>query len=253
LRDGGYLRLYEWDVRRWEEQNPAEERIAGFADPLREGWAFRDEIMRRHLLDFQAISADPDPEDGIVPVRISRFDSRTVGVTSPGFAAPADLLSIDALETSDAVSRTAPPVITMRTQIAGAGLVDIGVEIICFADETVWLPITQIAVEGAPREDILHFQSPCLPLEARATFDVQINQAYVAPDNRLGTVEILDVDFELITLIGDTPVQRAFSSLPRAYADTLAVGVGNSPETQIRSPLENYDISSTRPQQPYPN
>jgi hypothetical protein len=253
LRDGGYLRLYEWEVRRWEEQSPAEEMIAGFADPLRAGWSFRDEIMRRHVLDFQATSADPDPEDGIQPVRISRFDSRTIGLTSPGFAAPADLLNIDALESGDAVSRTAPPVISMRTQIAGAGLVDIGVEIVCFADETVWLPITQIGVEGEAREDILRFQSPCLPLEARATFDVQLNQAYVAPDMRLGTVEILDVDFELITLIGDTPVQRTFSSLSRVYADTSAAGIGNTPENQIRSPLENYDISSTRPQQPSRN
>jgi hypothetical protein len=250
LRDGGYLRLYEWDVRRWDEQSPAEEQIAGYADPLREGWSFRDEIMRRHVLDFQAANDDPNPADGIKPVRISRFDSRAVGVTSPAFAAPADLLNIDALESSDAISRTAPPVISMRTQIAGRGLVDIGVEIACFNGETIWLPVTQIAVESEPREDILRFQSPCLPLEARATFDVQLNQTYVAPDMRLGTVEILDVDFDLITLDGDTPIQRAFSNLSRVYGDTSAMGIGNTPESQIRSPLENYDISSTRPRQP---
>lgn len=218
LRDGGYLRLYNWEVNHFPEVEP---RSSAFTDaylsPLNNGWGQVGDDLHQREFYFTTASVDPDPADDFLPVRIRRFDSRTIAVSSPTLSTPAEFYARDRLETSTRLSSTIRPAIEMTTNLAGTGVVDMTAVIQCSSilpdvveeaagegaawsrsdENTIRVPLGTVLLTGNSRTQQLSFDTPCLPQLAWIEYATSRNTLLVRRDNTLSDIEIRDLDMSL--------------------------------------------------------
>lgn len=133
IRDPGYLRLYEWSVEAWPGYTPlAVQRVENFVAPLRNGWFYQTNDSTARPLEFGQADLTPAPDSQLIPARMRRFDSRSVDMLSPVFAAPLQFYEIDALDSANQVAQAFRPSLRAEITLGGTGYVEVFADVVCF-------------------------------------------------------------------------------------------------------------------------
>jgi hypothetical protein len=218
IRDGGYLRLYNWRINHFPEITP---RSSDFTDryllPLNSGWSQVGDDLSGREFYFGVAATDPDPDDHFTPVRFRRYDSRAVGVSSPSWTAPVEFYESNRLEASTRLSSTIRPTVELTTSIEGNGVVDLTAVIRCYSvleedivedagEGAAWatddagsirVPLGSILLRGDTRSENLSFDVPCLPQLLNIEYQTRRNTHLVVRDVSLSDISILDLDLNL--------------------------------------------------------
>ncbi|WP_417486204.1 hypothetical protein [Maricaulis sp.] len=218
IRDGGYLRLYNWEINHFPEVAPTSSQFTdAYLAPLNNGWSQAGDDLTGRELYFTTVADDPDPSDNFTPVRFRRYDSRPISVLSPAFSAPMELYSTDFLETSTRLSSAIRPAVHARTRLAGTGVVDVTAVVRCSTllrnqvearaatgdatrgdgDGSLRIPLGTILLDEADRNTAFTFDVPCLPQLINFEYTAVRNTLLVRRDNTLSDIQVLDLDASL--------------------------------------------------------
>ncbi|WP_323761789.1 hypothetical protein [Maricaulis sp.] len=214
IRDGGYLRLYNWEINHFPEVAPTSSLFTdAYLAPLNNGWSHAGDELTGRELYFTTVADDPDLSDNFTPVRFRRYDSRPISVRSPAFSAPMQLYSTDFLETSTRLSSTIRPAVHARTRLAGTGVVNVTAIVRCstllsdqvesadanrnIEDGTMRIPLGTILLDDADRDTAFTFDVPCLPQLINFEYTAVRNTLLVRRDNTLSDIQVLDLDASL--------------------------------------------------------
>lgn len=259
LRDGGFLRLYEWSINHFPEITPtAQLLVERYRLPLSSGWTIVEGGLERRDLFLTEPDYDPDPTDAFEPVRFGRYDSRAVTLESPVWVVPSTLFDADIRRAVELYSSAIRPTLVVWTELAGSGAVRVAVNVECLQnsdDLVVTEPRnTENLVLGdlllsrdTSRQELFTVELPCVPVSVRLLYTTMRNNLVVERDISLSYVDVLNVDVQLRFVDTDGAALQAPLHLTNELRQWRALQgqdfLGSGPETEI--PTSSSDTGAT--------